>query len=67
MKYRVVWEPVQFKPEFLAALARKQVELQVRLLDLDDQTRSDYKANPLIYMLPVFGALLGALIGALLS
>lgn len=76
MKYKVSYDTVQFKPEFIDMIAKKQTECYMRIIELDDaiaqaelesKYASSFTALPLYYLFVPFGAVAGALIGLMVA
>jgi hypothetical protein len=65
-QWRVVWSPVQYRPEFLDWYSKRQATLMMQIRELDDELEAlNRPVTPSYWIIPL-GALLGAIIGGLL-
>lgn len=70
IRYRAVWQPVEFRPEWLEAQAKRQTELYMRMRELDDALEaSQRRYQPSLTYIPLImgGAVLGAITGAIIG
>lgn len=65
--YKAIYDTAEFTTEFIAAQAKRLTKLYLRRRELDDELPTiTFRINPLVYLLPLFGAVIGGLIGAML-
>lgn len=68
--YKVIWKPVEFRPEWLEAHAKRQAKSYRRINELDDALEaSQSHSNLLPGSIPLImaGSILGAIVGAIIG
>jgi hypothetical protein len=64
--YKTTWKPVEFKPEFIEAQAKRMTEINMRYRELEDgpiPSLTDGLYRPLVIVCGIVGAVIGGVAG----